>query len=394
MASAPDGTAAAEAAGGANSEADLAIDAGHKAANNAKDTARLIDTEQRRLRAHLSVKAKGFLPPGLSADDGATNYLIASFPKLRCVNYVRLPDLVWRPLVVSGVGAPAALVVDEERARLYIADGAVAKIVWYQLLSLPSGALITGGRQNVAVQAMGTRNLALDLAGNLWFSGKSLPPPPVPSTDAIWKQPWMTIDQSSISGTPIDPLPQWTNGHTQSTVSPLVLDAFNIYYGNDVEGKTKGSLVKASQSVPLADPKSGLSAMADNAEVTYSVAVTPTSLFYATDNAIYGVMKTKVGASCGATGSLCHVVTDLVKKPTSMLWDGDGTIYVADNGAGAIYSFASGSVSEHALDKIIDAGGVWGLDVFKVMKNQSLRAGVSLLALITFFFSAVTAVAQ
>merc|ERR1719198_2003646 len=190
---------------------------------------------------------------------------------------------------------------------------------------------------------MAVRNMALDLEGNLWFSGTSTPVPPIVPINAIWKQPLVVIDQGLLSGVPIDPLPQWTSQHTGSTASPLVLDAFNIYYGNDMDGQTKGSVVKAGQTVPTGDPSSGLVAMADNA--------------------VYGVQKTKVGASCGATGDLCKVVTDLVKKPTAMLWDGDGSIYVADNGAGAIYSFASGSAGPHALDKIIDAGQVWGLDV-------------------------------
>jgi len=354
----------------AGHEADNVAAAAGTALGEVEDTGRLVETEHKRLKKHLNAKAASMLPSSLAGDDGSTDYLVSSFPELRVVNYVRLPDLVWRPLVVSGLASPKSVVIDEDRARLYIADTGVGKVVWYQLIALPDKTLISDGRQHVAVAAMSVRNLALDLAGNLWFSGVSLPVPPNPSVDAIWKQPLMAIDQSSVSGTAIYPLPQWTNAHTGSSPSPLVLDAFNIYYGNDMEGKKKGSVVKASQTVPVANPSSGMSPLADNAENTYSVAVTPTALFYATDNAIYGVLKNKVGASCGATGDLCKVITDLVKKPTAMLWNGDGTIFVADNVGGAIYSFASGSVSPHALDKIIDAGEVWGLDILKVVRNQ------------------------
>merc|ERR1740133_604470 len=137
--------------------------------------------------------------------------------------------------------------------------------------------------------------------------------------------------------------------------------------------------------------------MADNADVVYSVAVTPNALFYGAEGAIYGVHKNKVGASCGATGDLCKVVTDLVKKPTSMLWNGDGTIFVADNGAGAIYSFASGSVSPHALDKIIDAGEIYGLDIMKVQKLQGPdESSATSMAptLVLFLVSAVIAMFQ
>jgi len=373
-----------DAAETATNEAGLALDVTGKAVEQTQDAARLAASERKKLSAHLNGKAKSLLPAALTDDDGNTNYLIASFPELRCVNYVRLPDLVWRPLIVSGILSPHSVVIDEDRSRLYIADSALAKIVWYQLITLPDKTLISDGRQHVAVQAHAVRGMALDLSGNLWFSGKSLPAPPIPSTDAIFKQSLMIIDQSALSGTPVDPIPTWTNLNTKSSVAPLALDAFNIFYGNDLDGTKKGSVVKAGQSVPASDPASGLSPMSDNIDKTYSVAVTPTALFYGADDAIYGVLKTKSGASCGASGDLCKVVTDLVKKPTSMLWDGDGTVYVADNGNGAIYSFASGSVSPHELDKIIDAGEVWGLDVYKVTAKQdsSARSTASLTVLI------------
>jgi len=273
--------------------------------------------------------------------------------------------------------------------RLYIADSALAKIFWYQLLILPDKTLITDGRQHVAVQGMAVRNIALDLQGNLWLSGTSCPVPPIVPIDAIWKQPIPVIDGALATGLPIEPLPQYTNGLTKSVPSPLVLDAFNIFYGNDMEGATVGSVIKASQMAPSGSSMVG---MANNAMTTYSIAVTPTALFYGSDNAIYGVLKTKAGADCGSTGDMCQTITDLVKKPTAMLWDGDGSIYVADAGAGAIYSFASASVSPHALDKIIDAGEVWGLDVLRFSEDRagSLRGAVpSLILAVISSFAAI-----
>lgn len=355
--------AAVQAEGAGLSATEMAI-------REAKDAARLVASEEDKLSAHFTGKAKAMMPQSLAGDDGVTDYMISSFPELRCINYVRMPDLVWRPLVNTGLGNPTSIVVDETRNRLYIADTAQAKIFWYQLIVLPGGQLVSDGRQHVAVQMMVPRQLTLDLEGNLWFSGKSAPVPPAVSVDGIWKQSLMTIDQSSSTGKPIDAAQIWTSMNTGSTVSSLVLDAFNIYYGNDLDGKTKGSIVKASKTVPLSNPSSGLSAMADNADTTYSVAVTPTALFYGADNAIYGVLKTKVGGACGATGDLCQLITDAVKKPTAMIWNGDGTVYVADNGGGAIYAFASGSVSPHALEKVLDAGEVYGLDIYKVNTNQ------------------------
>lgn len=368
----------------ASNEAQIAGDTADHIAHQAEDSLRIADAESEKLQEHVNGQVQGMLPDYLSGDDGTTSYLISSFPELRIVNYVRLPDLVWRPLIVSGIMSPKALVVDEERSRLYLSDTALCKIVWYQLITLPDKTLISDGRQHVAVNAVAVRNLALDLTGNLWFSGSSLPVPPVQPTDAIWKQPVIVIDQSSISGVPVDPVPIWTTAATASTAAPLVLDAYNIFYGNDLDGSKKGSVVKAGHSAG-----GGLTAMADNAAQTLCLAVTPTALFYGAEGSIYGVPKTKGDMGCGDANAQCPVISDLVKKPTAMLWDGDGTIYVADNGAGAIYSFASGSVSPHALDKVIDAGEVWGLDVFTSVKQQSSARRTASALLLALFLTPV-----
>jgi hypothetical protein len=301
-----------------------------------------------------------------AADDGIRRYVIATFPRWRTVNYVRLPDLVWRPIITDLV-APHSIAVDEDRARLYIADTGAAKIFWYQLTSMPGGQLMISGSQKVAVSTVSARNLALDLQGSLWFSGASTPLPPIPSIDAIWKQSLHNIDSSSLTGVPIDASPVWRTKELLPTVpAPLALDAFSIYFGSDGQGKKKGAVIKTAQEVPIANPSNSVKAMADNFDKTYSVAVTPTALFYGVEKGIYGILKTKGGGSCGAKDAQCTLVTKQVQKPTSMIWDGDGSIYLADAGAGAIYSFASGSVTPHALEKVIDAAEVYGMDIFRV----------------------------
>merc|ERR1719310_1142113 len=153
------------------------------ATEQAEDTGRLVKYESEKVQDKLRAKMKkNFVPPSL-AWDGETNYLIASFPELRAINYVRLPDMTWRPLVITGIMSPKSIVIDEERARMYVADTALAKIFWYQLIVLPDKTLISDGRQHVAVAAVNCRNIALDLQGELWFSGSSAPLPPVPSID-------------------------------------------------------------------------------------------------------------------------------------------------------------------------------------------------------------------
>lgn len=327
-------------------------------------------------------------------EDGNTNYLIASFTRLKVINYARLPDLVWRPIVTTGLFTPQSIAIDEDRGRLYIADPGAVKVVWYQLLAFDQ-RLLTDGRQHVAVVSMNARNIAVDLAGNLWVSGATTPVPPIEAVDAIWKQSRLNIEQASSTGLPIEPAPVWRSSWTNSNPYPLALDAFNIFYGNMAAGKEKGSVVKTTQEAPLTESADSLIPIADNVDSVFSVAVTPTLVFYGADNAIYGILKTKSTSSCGQDSSMCTVISEVAKKPTAMVWDGDGSIFLADNGNGAVYSFAAGSVSPHALEKVLDAADVWGLDMFRVSNDQSsarpevqLRSSVLLVlvCLIAAFF--------
>lgn len=387
-------TAAESTAEWAVNQKNLAIAAKDKAVSNSLQAKTLTESEAEKVDHFVQGEVKKVAPITLSDDDGEWEYMIASFPELRLIQYVSIPDYVWRPLQNTGLKNPEYIVVDTQRNRLYIADTVLLKVVWYQLLTLDDKKLISDGRQHVAVQSMKCRSLALDLKGNLWLAGESTPLPPTPSVNAIWKQSLMNIQQAATNGLPMDATAMWTKDHTQSTVAPLVLDAFNIYYGNDQEGTVQGTIVKASKEAPLADPGNSLTRMADNFDKTYSLVVTPNAIFYGVEGAIYGVPKTKVDSSCGATGELCQKVTEAVQRPTSMIWNGEGTVYVADNGAGAVYTFASGSVSPHALDKIIDAAGIFSVGLYKVNLNEakdSSPRGVSILVPLTLLVSAMLA---
>jgi hypothetical protein len=371
----------------ASNQKNLAESAKDKAISNTLQAKTLSESESKNFNHFVQGEIRKRAPAALADEDGEWKYMIASFPELRMIQYVILPDYVWRPLQNTGLSNPEYIVVDQERNRLYIADTVLLKIVWYQMLTLADKKLISDGRQHVAVGSIKARSLALDLDGNLWFAGESTPLPPTPSTNAVWKQPLLAIQQATTSGLPADPTPVWTRDQTQSTVSPIVLDAFNIFYGNDQAGTSQGTIVKASKEAPLTDPGSSLTRMADNFDTVYSLVVTPNAVFYGVDGAIYGLPKTKVDSSCGATGDLCQEVTTAVTKPTSMVWNGEGTVYVADNNAGAVYTFASGSVSPHALDKLIDASGVFSLAVYNV--NINAAAGLSVFVPLILLMSVV-----
>jgi len=156
--------------------------------------------------------------------------------------------------------------------------------------------------------------------------------------------------------------------------------------------KKHGSLVKAAVEPPDVQPELSVQPVADNSDEVRGVVLTPTSVFYTTGEGIFGVSKSKTGAAC--TQATCALVSNALVQPQGMVWDGDGTVYVAeaDIEKGGIYSFpANGPLGSHHLAKYVDANGVYGLEVLEVIAGtmgHSLRVvyAVLLSLLISYFF--------
>jgi len=90
---------------------------------------------------------------------------------------------------------------------------------------------------------------------------------------------------------------------------------------------------------PIAGVSQAVSVLSMNEEVASSVVLTPKFVFYATPGGIFAVDKSKrqalaslgVGTCNGAAtaeGEDCALVSGEAKNVHSMVWDGDGNIYV------------------------------------------------------------------
>merc|ERR1719387_3155723 len=84
-----------------------------------------------------------------------------------------------------------------------------------------------------------------------------------------------------------------------------------------------------------------------------AITLTPTYMFYTTETGIYGAQKMKLDSSC-AEGA-CVKISDKIEDAQGIVWDGDGTVYVADSTAGKIFSFPAGSLEEHTLTEVVGA---------------------------------------
>lgn len=316
----------------------------------------------------------------VAVDSGSSRYIIASFPGLRQINWLKLPDTNWRPLVLTDLQQPEALAVDSANFRLFVSDPLANKIFWYQMQVMPdaSGTLITDGLQHVAVTLVSPRNLAVSPIGDLWFAGYKMPITPsgqpnplAPTTPAIFKQSAIVLATTPVGGVPADPIQVWgeTNAGENTIAEPqgIALDAQSVYWTNSRDGSTSGSVVKAAFTAPALDPSTAVHPLADNVVSATSVVQTPTSVFYASRDGIFGVAKGKSGMEC--TSQTCVTVSQGVSNPTAMVWDGEGTIYVADAGGtsdpGKIITFPSSTVSEHLLENLLVASGIHGMALLK-----------------------------
>lgn len=307
---------------------------------------------------------------------GQDQFLVMTLPTLRQVAYIKLPDPTLRVLVLSGLVSPKGLAVDTGLYRLYVTDSANAKVYWYQL-SIIGGKLIQNGQQNVALEGVATNNIAVDGVGNMYFTGKQLVLPPQSPVPGVWKNPAINLH----TGVTKVPANVYNGGNTGSpaayvAASGVATDNLNVYWGNPQQGQTSGTIIKAPAG---GGTPHALSMQEDNAR---GIAITPVSVFYTTNEGIHGVSKAKVDPGCSENS--CVLVSAEVQDPQGIVWDGDGTVYVADAAQGKIFSFPAGSLEEHKLTEVCSATRVHGLafvTVFPTATSFAYLAGLLLMAL-------------
>jgi len=324
----------------------------------------------------------------------ADKYVVATFPQLRAINYIKLPDTTWRPLVLSGIAQPTAVCLDAANYRLFVADNPAGLVLWYQLQVLANGMLITDGRQHVAARSISTRSLSVNSVGSLYIAGQKLALPPFTSEEGLFVQDAIALATTATSDVVPDPLVIWTRTNTGGGQNPklwmpsaVFVDPFHIYWGNSNKGKDSGAVLKAGLTAPQLDSAKTVLKMADNVDNVRSIIVTANYIFYAAPGGIYGMYKTKTtsGCSTGSTGKgsqfgQCAQVLAL-QDPQGMVWDGDSTLYVADQNSGAIYSIPSTSIKGLGSEKVVAAPNIDAMAVL-IFDSGSHMRGLGLLPMI------------
>jgi len=342
---------------------------------------------------------------------GNIKYVIASFPNFRQVNYMKLPDPTWRPLLPSrGLVEPKTVCADIRNKRLYVADPAAGMVYWYQLIVLPDFRLLTDGRKRLAVANVAADGLAIDGLGNLYVAGRTHS---AVSVEGIFKQ-----DSKTIAHTLAKPLKAiwtggnarmlWMNGSADAFAAPVLfqpgsvaVSAFQVYWGNKLLPINGTVLVQANLGGPPPRPSPAVLGSSPIIQERYSklhngamrqitdkvpgimaLALTPTFLLYAAPGGVYGIDVNDVGKGCGADNERCTLIAKMT-DPTGMVWDGDGTIYVADRRAGAVFTFAAGALTKQTLVRACDAMGVFSVAFFETAAAHHPGCFVVIIAAVT-----------
>jgi len=277
-------------------------------------------------------------------------YLLISTPRSGQIQYVKLPangDLTGvkpKVLIDTGLKHPQGLAIDHKRKRLFVADPDVQKIYAYPLKE-SGDTLSTDGRQTVISEKAESRWVAVDGLSNVFFSDEP--------QSKILK---ITMAKILRGNTEPEIVYSGTNLSQVSRPGGVAVDNFHVFWSNKRFGTKAGSIVKGSEVINEKSPlEDSISVLAANSPKSYGVCLALNNVFFTDDTShIYGVKK---------TGGEVSEVSNVLKKPRGCVWDGDGTVFVADREQNAIFSFAGNMhrITKADVTKVLDIDDAFGL---------------------------------
>lgn len=284
-----------------------------------------------------------------------------------------------QPLIDSGLEAPNGIALDRINGHLYVADYAAKKIFRYRIKvktekesdGTEKKSMSSDGVRLTVLEGFHPRWLSVDPRGDLIFtnedansvnrlpydtiekiaSGEVLPKNLVTvaekdleATSAALTATATAVDEEADPKYEVFSLYEaGTNPHL-AVPSGVYTDGVAIYWGNKGSGTEKGSVVEGSvqPTAPLSSATTGgifeTSIIANNTDQVYGVVKTRGALMFADElTRVYGV---------ALSGGSVYELTDKVGEPRGLVWDGDNTVYIADQQSGKIWSMPSGRLSE------------------------------------------------
>lgn len=261
----------------------------------------------------------------------SAKYLIASSPSTGQISYIRVrrggnldtmglvSESFMQVLIGSGLVRPSGLAVDQARRKLLVADPGAQKIVSYPLGS-HQGQLVVGS-QTTVVQGVEAQWVATDSTGAVYFS------------DGARNEIAMVPADSGLRG---DALRRrlYNSNNTDQVATPggLAADAFAVYWANSGATGQVGAVVRGLER-PLPTTEN-ITVLPRSPTTALGVCIALDNVYFTQpDRTMYGLKK---------AGGSAVAVSDRLLRPRGCTWDGVGTVYVADQGSNAVFSFAGG----------------------------------------------------
>lgn len=325
-------------------------------------------------------------------------YLLASFPSLRQVAYCRLPDVVWRPLVLGGVEEPRAIAVDTQALRLFVSDPPKHVIWWFTLAMRADGLLETVGRRSAAVEDVDVEWLAVNGVGDLLFTGRMTAAPT--HYLSIFRQSATNVAIGNSRGA-VEIYSRSNTGSPDPKVwapSGIAVDSLYVYWGNKQGGHAHGSIVKGScTNTGVLSQDHRLKKLSTAMDEVRDITSTGTHIFYLAQDGVYGVLKSTAtpvsepGFGLIAAAPIGGDTNTPSWNPMSIAWDGENTLYFTEASTRAIYTLPSLNMMSHNMTKHCDAPSAYGVAVIGFSRwggppdeaSARIRAGIGLWTLVS-----------
>jgi len=288
------------------------------------------------------------LHTGVCAD--LLGYLLISTPRSGKIQYVKLPangdlsGVTPSTLIDTGLKHPQGLAIDHKRKRLFVADPDVQKIYAYQIKE-SGDSLSTDGRQTVVSENAESRWVAVDGLGNVFFSDEP-------------KSKILKITMARMVRGNTEPEVIYAGSNLTQVNHPggVAVDNFHVFWSNKRYGTKAGTVVKGSEVISSTGAlEDNIAILASNSPKSYGVCLALNNVFFTdSDKRIYGVKK---------TGGAVSEVSSVLKKPRGCVWDGDGSVFVADREQNAVFSFPGNMhrITHADVTKVLDIEDAFGL---------------------------------
>jgi len=310
---------------------------------------------------------------------------------------------------VEIIKEPRGLAVDSLRKIIYIVDGNGGSPALYaaRMYNSKDGNVACEAPKIVA-EGLSSDWVAVDFRGKVFFVSNNqilsmpvavvtnkLDGAPMVSTDAVAGvlaadsvADSATSTEDSVVKADSDKMDKrieivYDGGKVNGVSMPLGLavDGYKLFWSNSENGKKDGAVVQGMES-PLGDEK--VNPLATNIAMAHGVCLTSSRVFYTDEE--NNVFSTKVN------GGPIAAVTDKLQKPRGCVFDGDGTVFVADQGDDKIVSFAGAGAElgprrlSLALSNVKEPFGLAVLHGRETFENGAPRSAAIAMATIVSIF--------